>query len=335
MAELLPLISIIFLALVYDFLNGANDRANAIATVTATKALSPKGALILASLLNFAGALVSTEVAKTIGKGIVMPEYMNMLVIATGVIGASVWVFICTRYGIPISVSHSLVGGIMGAGLAAGGTAIINWPILTNKVLLAIILGPAAGFIAGSVIFAAVNWLLFIFCKRFATRRIEVIFQKLQIGSASFVSFTHGMNDTQNAMGVITAALFSGGFISSFTVPLWVKLAAGTVMGLGTFFMGWRVMRTLGWRLTKLEPQHGFAAETGAGLVIGLHSLVGMPVSTTHVIGSSVMGGSLLQNVKRIRYLVAQRMIIAWIITIPCAALAAGVSYWLAIFLIS
>lgn len=323
------LIVIIVLGLIYNFLNGANDRANAIATVTATKALSPTRALILASVLNFAGALVSTKVAKTIGKGIVPPENMSLLLILAGIFGATIWVFLCTRTGIPISVSHSLVGGILGAGLAAGGVGIINWQILNNKVFLAILLGPAAGLIAGAFVFSLVMWILYLFFKKFSTKKIESIFQKLQILSASFMAWTHGLNDTQNAMGVITAALLTGGVIGTFAVPLWVKLISGIVMGLGTFFMGWRVMKTMGWRLTKLEPQHGFAAETGASVVVGLHSLVGMPVSTTHVIGSSIMGGTLLQNWRRIRQLVARRMIIAWIITIPCAAGMAAASYWI------
>lgn len=321
-------IAIVILGLIYNFLNGANDRANAIATVTATKALSPIKALILASVLNFAGALVSTRVAETIGKGIVLPEYMSLLLILAGILGAIIWVFVCTRTGIPISVSHALVGGILGAGLAAGGAGMVNWSILTNKIFLAILLGPAAGFLAGAFIFGLVSWILHLFFKKFTTKKMEWIFQKLQIGSASFMAWTHGLNDTQNAMGVITAALLVGGVIETFTVPLWVKIISGVVMGLGTLFMGWRVMKTLGWRLTKLEPQHGFAAETGASIVVGLHSLVGMPVSTTHVIGSAVMGGSLLQNWRRVRQLVAWKMITAWIITIPCAGGAAAVSYY-------
>ncbi len=320
---------IVVLALIFDFLNGANDRANSIATVTATKALSPTKALILASVFNMAGAFVSTKVAKTIGKGIISSENLTLSILIFGILGAIVWIFICTKSGIPISVSHSLVGGIMGAGIMALGTTGINWQIVNNKVFLAIILGPTAGFMAGSLLFVLLSWTLFLFFKKSQTQKIEKTFKKLQIISASFVSFTHGMNDTQNAMGIITAALLSGGLINSFVVPLWVKIACGLAMGIGTFLMGWKVMKTLGWKLAKLEPKHGFVAETGAGIIVGLHSIVGMPVSTTHVIGSSVLGGTFLQNRRRIKYPVAGKMIIAWLITIPCAGAVSALSYLL------
>jgi len=321
-------IAIIILALVYDFLNGANDRANAIATVTATKALSPIRALILASVLNFGGALISTKVAKTIGSGIIPQEHMTLLILLGGILGATIWVFFCTKTGIPISVTHSMVGGILGAGLVSGGgLAIINWQILTNKIFLAIILGPTLGLIAGAFLFSLSAWAAHLFFKKIPTQKLEWLFQKLQIGSASFMSLAHGLSDTQTTMGVITAVLLTGGLIETFTVPLWVKIASGVAMGLGTFFMGWKVMETLGWRLSKLEPQHGFAAEAGASMVIGLHSLLGMPVSTTHVIGCSVMGGTLLQNWRRIKQLVAKKMIAAWVVTIPCSAVMAAISY--------
>ena len=321
-------ILIIFLALVFDFLNGANDRANAIATVTATKALTPVKALILASVFNLAGACVSTKVAETMGKGIILPEDITLVIIAVGVFGAVVWVFICTLLGIPISVSHSLVGGLLGSGIAAGGLGIINWEILNNKVFLAIVLGPFAGFVVGALLFALISWLLYLFFKKTPATETEGIFKKLQIISASFMAFSHGMNDAQNAMGVITIALLAGGIIPVFDVPLWVKLSCGVMMGLGTFFFGWRVMKTLGWRLTKLEPKHGFAAETGAGLAVVGASLAGMPVSTTHVVGSAVIGGTFFQSLRRIRWSEVGKMVTAWVITIPIAAAIGGAVYW-------
>ena len=324
-------ILIIFLALVFDFLNGANDRANAIATVTATKALTPVKALILASVFNLAGACVSTKVAETIGKGIILPEVpedITLVIIAVGVFGAVVWVFICTLLGIPISVSHSLVGGLLGSGIAAGGLGIINWEILNNKVFLAIVLGPFAGFVAGALLFSFISWLLYLFFKKTPATATEGVFKKLQIISASFMAFSHGMNDAQNAMGVITIALLAGGIIPVFDVPLWVKLSCGVMMGLGTFFFGWRVMKTLGWRLTKLEPKHGFAAETGAGLAVVAASVAGMPVSTTHVVGSAVIGGTFFQSLRRIRWSEVGKMVTAWVITIPIAAAIGGAVYW-------
>jgi PiT family inorganic phosphate transporter len=224
-------------------------------------------------------------------------------------------------------VSHSLVGGLLGAGISAGGFGIINWAILSNKVFLAIVLGPFAGFIVGALLFSIISWLLYLFFQDTPATETEGIFKKLQIISASFMAYSHGMNDTQNAMGVITIALLAGGIIPVFDVPLWVKLSCGVMMGLGTFFFGWRVMKTLGWRLTKLEPKHGFAAETGAGLAVVGASLTGMPVSTTHVIGSAVIGGTFFQSLRRIRWSEVEKMVIAWVITIPLAALIGGAVY--------
>jgi PiT family inorganic phosphate transporter len=328
---------IIVLALLYDFLNGANDSANAIATVIATKALTPLKALALASIFNVAGAFAFTEVAKTIGKGIVPPGSLTtnifLVVIISGLIGAIIWTYICTTFGIPISVTHSLVGAILGAGIVAGGVGIINWAVLNNKVFLAIALGPFAGFIAGAVLFSIISWLLYLFFKKTPSTKTEGIFKKLQIISASFMAFSHGMNDTQNAMGVITAALITGGFIfvqhpeEQFLVPWWVKIMCGSVMAMGTLSMGWKVIRTMGWRLTKLEPKHGFSAETGAGIAVVAVSLAGMPVSTTHVIGSAVIGGTFFHSLQRIRWSEVGKMFTAWVITIPIAAAIGGTAY--------
>ncbi|MBA7516223.1 hypothetical protein ES705_08269 [subsurface metagenome] len=329
---------IIVLALLYDFLNGANDSANAIATVIATKALTPLNALALASFFNVAGAFAFTEVAKTIGKGIVPPGSLTtnifLVVLISGLIGAITWTYICTTLGIPISVTHSLVGAILGAGIVAGGMGIINWTVLNNKVFLAIALGPFAGFIAGAVLFSLISWLLYLFFKKTPSTKTEGIFKKLQIISASFMAFSHGMNDTQNAMGVITVALLIGGFIPTFYVPWWVKLTCGSVMAMGTLLMGWKVIRTMGWRLTKLEPKHGFSAETGAGIAVVGMSLAGMPVSTTHVIGSAVIGGSFFQSLQRIRWSEVGKMFTAWVITIPIAAAIGGTAYWVLRFVL-
>jgi PiT family inorganic phosphate transporter len=332
------LIVIILLALLYDFLNGANDSANAIATVIATRALTPLKALGLASLFNLLGAFFFTEVAKTIGQGIVsttdLATTVFLLVLISGLLGAILWTFICTSAGIPISVTHSLIGALLGAGLAAGGTNIIRWKMLWDKVFIAIALGPLMGFIVGALLFSLISWLLFLVFKDVPPTKTGGVFKKLQIISASFMAFSHGMNDTQNAMGVITAALITGGFIAThsaeqFPVPWWVKILCGSMMALGTLLYGSKVIRTVGWRLTKLEPKHGFAAETGAGLAVVAVSLAGMPVSTTHVIGSAVVGGTFFQSIRRIRWSEVGRMVTAWIITIPFSALIGGVSYGL------
>lgn len=330
-------IVIISLALLYDFLNGANDSANAIATVIATKALTPLKALALASFFNVLGAFAFTAVAKTVGKGIVppgaLPTNIFLLVLISGLLGAIIWTYICTSFGIPISVTHSLVGAILGAGIVAGGTGIVQWKVLTDKVFLAIALGPFAGFIAGALLFSLISWLLYLFFKNTPATETEGTFKKLQIISSSFMAFSHGMNDTQNAMGIITAALITGGFIlvehpEQFPVPWWVKIMCGSVMALGTLLMGWKVIRTMGWRLTKLEPKHGFSAETGAGLAVVAMSVAGMPVSTTHVIGSAVIGGTFFQSLRRIRWPEVWRMLTAWVITIPMAAAIGGAAYW-------
>lgn len=336
-SALVYVIVIILLALLYDFLNGANDSANAIATVIATRALTPLKALGLASFFNLLGAFFFTEVAKTIGQGIVsttgLSTNMFLVVLISGLVGAILWTFTCTSAGIPISVTHSLVGALLGAGLAAGGTNIIQWKILWDKVLIAIALGPLVGFIAGALLFSLVSWLLYLFFKTTPATETEGVFKKLQIISASLMAFSHGMNDTQNAMGVITAALITGGFIVThptepFPVPWWVKILCGSMMALGTLLYGSEVIRTMGWRLTKLEPKHGFSAETGASLTLVAVSLAGMPVSTTHVIGSAVVGGTFFQSLRRIRWSEVGRMVTAWIITIPLSALIGGAAYW-------
>ena len=337
-SALVYVIIIILLALLYDFLNGANDSANAIATVIATRALTPLKALGLASFFNLLGAFFFTEVAKTIGKGIVsttnLASDIFFVVLMSGLLSAILWTSICTSAGIPISVTHSLIGALLGAGLAAGGTGIIQWEILTDKVFLAIALGPFVGFIAGALLFSLISWLLFLVFKNVPPTETEGVFRRLQLISASFMAFSHGMNDTQNAMGVITAALITGGFIAThsaeqFPVPWWVKILCGSMMALGTLLYGSKVIRTVGWRLTRLEPKHGFAAETGAGIAVAAVSLAGMPVSTTHVISSAVVGGTFFQSLRRIRWSEVGRMITAWIITIPLAALIGGASYWL------
>ncbi len=325
--NLFLVIVVVLLVLLYDFLNGANDRANAIATTTATKALSPKTALALASAFNLLGAFVSTKVAQTIGKGIVMSHFLDLTVIIFGLLGAIGWTYLCTKTGIPISVTHALIGGMIGAGLTKGGLHAINWQVLNHKVFLAILLGPFFGFLAGALIFILIEWIIHLFFKKIPTNKLQKFFRKTQVATTPFMAFTHGMNDTQNGMGIIAIALLLGGFTQEFTIPLWVKLICGLFMALGTFFMGWKVMKTLGWKMAKIEPHHGASAELGAGLVIGIHSLSGVPISTTQVVCSATIGGSLLQNWRRVKQIVAKKMVIAWIVTIPGSALFSALAY--------
>lgn len=337
-SAVLYVVSIIILALIYNFLNGANDSANAVATVIATRALTPLRALALSSLFNLFGAFAFTEVARTMGKGIVsiteLESELFFLVLIGGLLGAILWTYLCTAAGIPISVTHSLVGSIMGAGLVAGGPGVIEWGILSKKIFLPIALGPLIGFACGALIFALISWVLFIYYKAFSAPRTDRFFRQLQPLSTSFMSFSHGMNDTQNAMGVITVALIAGGFIATpvgehFPVPWWVRLLCGVIMALGTLLMGSKVIRTMGMRLTKLDPTHGFSAEAGAGLSLVALSLAGMPVSTTHIMGSAVIGGTFFQSLERIRWPEVGRMLTAWAITIPLSAAIGAASFWL------
>lgn len=323
MSSIIFIAVIVILAWVYDFFNGANDCANAVATTVSTRALSPRKAILLAATLNIAGAFITTRVAETVGKGIVPSQLMTQSILIACLVGAIIWTFLCTHLGIPISVTHALIGGLIGAAIAAGGIGLIQWGILKSKVLLAMILAPTLGFLAGAVLIFFIFWVF----RKANPRKINKLFRKGQIFSASFMALTHGMNDTQNAMGIITAALLAGGFITTFKVPFWVILGSGLFMGLGTYSGGWKVIKTLGIKVAKLQPIHGFAAETASALVIGAQSMAGMPISTTHVISTAVMGGAATQKISGVRWGIARRMVITWILTIPGAAILGGISY--------
>ncbi len=321
-AGLLWVIIIIVIAWLYDFYNGANDAANAIATTVSTRVLSPRQALLLAAVLNAAGALITTRVAKTIGKGIVDPKLLAGAVLISALLGAVAWVAFSTRIGMPVSVTHSLVGGILGAVYLPHGLGVVKVAGF-SKILAGMIFSPILGFIFAGV------FLLFLYY--ISQRANPTLAQKrygwAQIGSASFMALTHGMNDTQNAMGIITVALFAGGFIHEFEVPLWVILGSGLFMGIGTYVGGWRVIRTVGMRIARLRPVHGFAAETAAGSVIAGASALGIPISTTHAITSSVVGVGAAERVQGVRWHVAREIVLAWIFTIPGSALSAALIY--------
>jgi PiT family inorganic phosphate transporter len=315
---------IAIIAWVYDFYNGANDCANSIATTVSSRVLSPVRAIFLASFFNVVGAFISTEVAKTIGKGLLPSEYMTSLVLISSVIGAIAWAALATHTGFPVSITHCIIGGIIGAGLVAYGWQPFRWAVL-KKVVIAMITSPIFGFIIGLLFLIVIFWLF----KNKPPTIISKIFGKLQIISASFMALTHGMNDTQNAMGIITASLLAGGLISEFKVPLWVVLTCSLFMGLGTFYGGKKVIKTMGMKMTTIRPVDGFAAETAASVVIFVSSLLGMPISTTHVISTSIMGVGSVKGFSAVRWGVAGQVVGAWILTIPVVAAIAGLIYYL------
>ena len=321
----LLLVVVIVAALAFDYVNGFIDTANAIATVVSTRVLSPTAAVIMAAGLNFAGALVTTTVAMTIAKGIVIPEEATMTLILAAVVGAIIWNLITWVYGIPSSASHALIGGLVGAALAKGGAEIVTWSGLLNKVVYPLVGSPIVGFIAAFILMR----LIAKFFRHKTPGRIGNVFRRLQLVSSAMMAFSHGQNDAQKVMGIITLALFAGGIISEPEVPLWVIIAAATAMAAGTAAGGWRVIRTMGQKIVRLEPVHGFVAETAGTAVIMTASKFGMPISTTHAITSSIFGVGSSKRLSAVRWGVAKKIVAAWVITIPAAAAAGAVSYWL------
>ena len=323
MPDFILLLAIIFAALVYDFFNGFNDCANAIATTISTRALSPRHAIFLAWILNFLGALIHTAVAATIGKGIIDPQYVSLPLVFAALIGASAWTSLSSFSGIPVSVTHALVGGLLGAGIVAGGFKVV---VLQGiwKIVLAMILSPIFGFLGGLLLIVILSWLF----KDSAYRKVNRHFRRLQILSAAWMSLSHGMNDAQNAMGIITMALVSYGALATFKVPLWVMLACATAMGLGTSMGGWKVIKTMGSKVFKLQPVHGFSAETSAAAVIAGMSIFGIPISTTHVISTAIMGSGSSQRLSAVRWGIVKNIVITWIITIPASAIVAALCYF-------
>jgi len=313
---------ILILAWSYDFFNGMNDAANAIATTICTRALSPYQAILLARTLNFLGAFLTTEVAKTIGK-IVAPEYATYEVIISALIGATTWSWLCTYLGIPISITHSLIAGLMGAAFASGGLHAIQWHAVGNKIFIGLIVSPVAGFFGGFLLMLAMMWIF----QKGTPSRLNLLFRRGQILSAAYMAYSHGTNDTQNAMGVITFALVSAGILKSFEVPFWVKLTSAFFMALGTSVGGWRVIKTLGMRLVNLQPVQGFSAEAGAGTTMLVTSLLGMPISTTHAISTAVMGAGAVKRFSAVRWGIGTHIVLTWIFTFPGAALIAAAAY--------
>jgi len=307
----------------FDFTNGFHDSANAIATSISTRALRPGIALGMAAVANVLGALISTEVASTLGKGIVEPAAVTQVVVLAALVGAVIWNLITWYYGIPSSSSHALIGGLVGAVLSAASANEVKWHGILDKVVVPTVTSPLIGLIVGALLATALYW-------TFRSARPATAgngFRKAQTVSAALMAFSHGSNDAQKTMGVISLALLAAGRIDHFFVPLWVKLASAVAMGLGTFSGGKRIIRTLGMKLVKLQPIDGFAAETAASAVLLGTAHLGFPVSTTHVITSSIMGVGTTKRLSAVKWGVTFNILLAWLLTLPMAAAIAAVVY--------
>lgn len=311
---LIVLALIVVLGVVFDFINGFHDTANAIATSVATRVLSPGRAVGMAAILNFIGALTGTAVASTVGKGIIPPEDSTQLLVVSALISAITWNLITWWFGIPSSSSHALVFSIVGAGVASAGTGVIQTHGL-NKVFQGLLFSPLLGFLGAFLLMILLLWLV----SHARPQLVGRIFGRAQIVSAAYMAYSHGSNDAQKTMGVITMALASyyGWTGSEWSVPLWVVIVAATAMSLGTAVGGWRIIETMGLKVVELRPIHGFAAETAAGTVIEVASRLGIPVSTTHVISSAIMGVGSTKRLSAVRWGVAGRIVMAWIVTLP------------------
>jgi PiT family inorganic phosphate transporter len=315
---------IILVALAFDFLNGFHDAANSIATVVSTRVLSPRIAVVWAAFFNFIAAFTfGTAVAKTLGKGMIDLRYINLYVILAGLLGAIFWNLFTWYYGLPVSSSHALMGGYAGAAVAKAGWGVIlpgGW----TKTLIFIVLSPAIGMVLGAALMISVYWIF----RHSAPLRVDRYFRRLQLFSAAAYSFGHGTNDAQKTMGIIAGVLLTAGLIDHFYVPFWVVLMAHAAIGLGTFAGGWRIVKTMGMKITKLRPVGGFCAETAAATSLLGTAMVGIPVSTTHTIAGGIMGVGSIQRLSAVRWGVARTIVWAWVLTIPVAGLVSALCFW-------
>ncbi len=317
------IILVVILALVFDFINGFHDTANAIATCVSTRAIRPGVAIVGTAILNFIGAMISTGVAKTIGGDIVIsPDMINELIIVAGLVGAIIWNLITWWFGMPSSSSHALIGGMIGAvAFSVGPAALNDWGII--KIFLSLVLSPISAIIIGYIVMK----ILFIICHSFKPAKVNMTANRLQVLSAALMAFSHGSNDAQKSMGIITLALVSGGFIETLEVPTLVKICCALAMAFGTSVGGWKIIRTVGGKIFKMHPIHGFAADLNSAVVIFSATLLHLPVSTTHVVSGSIMGVGSAQRVKAVHWSVARQMVTAWVMTIPCTAIIGALSY--------
>jgi PiT family inorganic phosphate transporter len=314
------LLCVIVLALVFDFINGFHDTANAIATSVSTRVLSPKVAVLMAAILNMVGALSGTAVAKTVGAGLVQAVSITQVTIISALIAAIVWDLITWYLGLPTSSSHAILSGIVGAAIATSGFSVIIAKGV-YKVLIGLFFSPLIGFVLSIFLMYFLMWLF----RKSTPTLVGNLFSRLQILSAAYMAFSHGSNDAQKTMGIITMALVSYYQLSDFHVPLWVIVMCATAMAFGTATGGWRIIKTLGMRLVHLRPIHGFAAETAAATVIEVASRIGMPLSTTHVISSTIMGVGASKRLSAVRWGIGKNIVLAWILTLPACLILAWI----------
>jgi PiT family inorganic phosphate transporter len=318
---------LIGVALVFDYINGFHDAANSIATIVSTRVLSPGQAVIWAAFFNFVAAFgFGTAVAKTIGKGMIDIHSVTFGVIFGGLMGAIIWDLITWYFGLPTSSSHALIGGYAGAAVARAMSFSVIEPSGWSKTLIFIILAPLIGLVLGFLISIATFWTF----RRSSPARVDRVFRKAQLVSAAFYSLGHGTNDAQKTMGIIAGVLFTAGYIKTFSIPIWVILIAHTAIGLGTLSGGWRIIHTMGSKITKLQPVGGFAAETAGAITLFLASSFGIPVSTTHTITGAIVGVGATRRLSAVRWGIAGRIVWAWILTIPMAASMGALMYWVA-----
>jgi PiT family inorganic phosphate transporter len=311
-------------ALAFDFTNGFHDTANAVATSVSTRALSPRLAVAVAALANLGGAFVTTAVATTVGKGIIDANLATEKTVLAAVIGAIVWNLITWWQGLPSSSSHALIGGLIGAAIVQSGVDGVEWHGVVHKVMIPALVAPTLALGAAFLVLLGIYWVFRWMTPGLANRS----FRLGQLASGTFVAFTHGANDAQKTMGVIALALFAHGSIDTFYIPTWVKVAAGVAIAAGTYVGGWRIMRTLGQRVFQMDAPAGFAAQATAGAVIYASTKYGYPLSTTHVVSGSVMGSGATKRLSAVRWGIAGNMVVAWVLTIPAAALVAALIWW-------
>ena len=314
------LIIVVVLASVFDFINGFHDTANAIATSVSTRVLSPKVAVAMAAVLNMVGAMTGTAVAKTVGSGLVEAVAVTQVTVISALLAAIVWDLLTWYFGLPTSSSHAILSGLLGAGVATAGTKIIIQKGV-YKVFIGLVLSPVLGFILGFLLMLLLTWIF----ARSSPSLVNKLFNRMQMASAAYMAFSHGNNDAQKTMGIITMALVSYYKLPGFHVPVWVMGLCASAMALGTALGGWRVIKTLGVRLVHLQPIHGFAAEASAATVIEAASRIGLPLSTTHIISSTIMGVGATKRLSAVRWGVAGRIVLAWVFTLPACAILAWI----------